>query len=50
MDNPTDKEGIQSIKDKIMKLTNLRDRLSVLGGFEPFEISSEARKKLIAGN
>jgi len=50
MDNPTDKEGIQAIKNKISKLTNLRDSLSVMSGIEPFSVSKDARKKAIAGS
>ena len=43
-------DDAKAIRAKISKLTNLRDSLSVMAGFEPFSVSSEDRKKTIAGS
>ena len=43
-------DDAKAIRAKINKLTNLRDNLSVMAGFEPFSVSSEDRKKTIASS
>jgi len=46
-DRPADKEGHTAIRNQIRKLTELRDRLQILAGFEGTTTNKESRAKLI---
>ena len=46
-DRPADKEGHEAIRNQIRKLTELRDKLQILAGFEGTTTNKESRAKLI---
>ena len=46
-DRPADKEAHEAIRNQIRKLTELRDRLQILAGFEGTTTNKESRAKLI---